>query len=413
MVGRTRLIYPARRAIEHAVSLPDVRPTRFFAVLWPLWQVETTAQVYEEQAYEVLDRFLVRAVLDAGLNGIDDLAGFLGLQVSLVERCMSFLSLIGHVSVENRTIALTELGVHSARTGIRFVPKEGRQRLLIDRFTMRPLPRSHYDGSIAVLTTPEVNPDEVADRTHFLPLFSPAPFRPEVVQQLAQRADRAQFNLPSQLRNLEVVAEQDVYLPAYLIETSTGGLLAYTGVGDRRDEFMEALCRDVATIRQLISAEASGDNMMQVWRQWLEDKDLRRGHLHQLPNGVWRATLLPEAFGAPPRLPLSRLGSFELRRHHFLQLWCNDAGLRRRAALDRALGLVQLRAVKTLPDLTTRLEGLARQLGVAAPTIPELRRHAQRNQQYDRLVRLDTLEAGDGGSGATPGGDAGAARSQA
>jgi hypothetical protein len=390
-IGRARLIYPARRAVEHAVAIPGVRPTRFFAVLWPLWQVETTAQVYEEQAYEMLDRFVIRGVLEAGLSQIDELAGFLGLQPALVRRCLSFLGLIGHVKVEQGTVMLTELGLHSARTGVRFVPKEGRQRLLIDRFTMRPLPRSHYDGSITVLTTPEINPEDVADRTRFLPLFSPTPFRPEVVQQLAQRADRAQFNLPSQLRNLTVVAEQDVYLPAYLIETGGGELLAYTGVGDRRDEFIETLCRDVATIRHLISAEAGG-NPSEIWRQWLADKNIRRGSLRQLDNGVWRATLPPEAFGSPPQLPLSRLGSFELRRHHFLQLWCDDAKLRRRAMLDRALGLAQLRAVKILTDLTPRLETLARQLDVAVPTIAELREHAQRNQQYDRLMRIDALE---------------------
>jgi len=89
---------------------------------------------------------------------------------------------------------------------------------------------------------------------------------------------------------------------------------------------------------------------------------------------------------------LSRLGSFELRRHHFLQLWCHDAGLRDRAVLDRALGVVQLRAVRTFADLTPRVEAIARQLEVPAPTIAKLREHAQRTQQYDRLMRLDALE---------------------
>ncbi|HZD38187.1 MAG TPA: hypothetical protein VE664_06070, partial [Actinomycetes bacterium] len=304
-VGRTRLIYPARRAIEHAVATPGVRPTRFFAVLWPLWQVETTAQVYEEQAYEVLDRFLVRGILEAELPSVGDLAGFLGLQPPLVDRCLRFLNLIGHVSVQNGNVALTELGEHSARTGVRLVPKEGRQRLLFDRYTMRPLPRSHYDGSITVLTTPGMSPDDVPDRTRFLPLFSPAPFRPEVVQQLAQRSDRAQFNLPAQLRDLQVLTAQDAYLPTYLIETASGELLAYTGVGDGRDEFMETLCRDVGTIRQLISTEP-GTDPSELWRQWLADRNLGPGSLQRLRNGVWRATLPSGAFGAPPKLPLSR-----------------------------------------------------------------------------------------------------------
>lgn len=390
-VGRTRFIYPARRAIEHAVAIPGIRPTRFFAVLWPLWQVETTAQVYDEQAYEVIDRFLVRGILEAELHSVGDLAGFLGLPAPLVERCLRFLSLIGHVSLQDGSVTLTELGLYSARAGVRFVPKEGRQRLLFDRFTLHPLPRSHYDGSITVLVTPQVSTDDVPDRTRFLPLFSAVAFRPEVVQQLAQRPDRAQFNLPAQLRDLQVLAAQEAYLPVYLVETATGDLLAYTGVGDGRDEFMEALCRNVATIKQLIGAEPVGDPG-QLWRQWLADRDLAPRSMQRLGNGVWRATLPPGAFGAPPKLPLSRLGSFELRRHHFLQLWCHDAGLRGRAVLDRALGIVQLRAVQTLADLTPRVEAIAGQLEVAPPTIVDLRKHAQTSRQYDRLMRLDALE---------------------
>jgi hypothetical protein len=390
-IRRTQLIYPARRAIEHAVATPAVRPTRFFAVLWPLWQVETTAQIYEEQAYQMLDGFLVRGILQADLTSIDDLARFLGLHVPLVERCLEFLRLIGHVHLDGRGVALTELGLHSARTDVRFVPKESHQRLLIDRFTARPLPRSHYDGSLSVLPTPEVNPDDVADRTRFQPLFSSVPFRREVVQQLAQRGDRARFNLPNQLHSLEVIEEQDAYLPAYLIETAAGELLAYTGIGDGRDQFLEELCRDVPTIKHLMSAERSGDQS-EIWRQWLADKHVRHGSLRVLKNGVWRATLPSEAFGPPPRPPLSRLGSFELRRHHFLQLWCDDAGLRRQAVLDRSLGLAQLRTLKSRADLTGRIKALAEQLEVAAPSIAEVRKHALKHGQLDRLTRLDALE---------------------
>ncbi len=78
-VTHSRRVYPARRAIEHAAGLPGLRPLRLFPVLWPLWQVETTASSYAEQPYELIDRFLIRAIREAGLSQTAELAGFLGL----------------------------------------------------------------------------------------------------------------------------------------------------------------------------------------------------------------------------------------------------------------------------------------------------------------------------------------------
>ena len=69
-------LYPALRAVEHATSLAGIRPLRLFPVLWPLWRAETAASFYDERAYEVIDRFLVLAVRDAGLRTIDELAVF-------------------------------------------------------------------------------------------------------------------------------------------------------------------------------------------------------------------------------------------------------------------------------------------------------------------------------------------------
>jgi hypothetical protein len=48
--------------------------------------------------------------------------------------------------------------------------------------------------------------------------------------------------------------------------------------------------------------------------------------------------------------------------------------------------------VQTLDNLAPRIEAIARQLEVPPPTIAKLREHAQRTQQYDRMMRLDALE---------------------
>ncbi|WP_329428901.1 hypothetical protein OG339_06735 [Streptosporangium sp. NBC_01495] len=386
-----RAIYPALRAVEHATALAGVRPLRLFPVLWPLWQVEITANVYDEEAYEVVDRFLVRAVVEGGIDRPRELAAFFGLPLSLVERCLAFLAAIGHIAEVDGRIRLTELGSRSAQAGVRFVPKESRQKLLIERFTGRPLPRSHYRGSLPVLTSPQMPPEMATDRTRFLPLFVTVPFQARIVSDLAARPDRTEYNLPDQLREIRKVEEQDAYLPAYLIETGDRSLLAYTAIGPERDGFLEDVCRDVPAIHARIDAEDRVDPR-RLWTEWLAGGKLGPGLLRQLPRGLWRATFGSSTFSGPPRLPLSRLGSFQLYRHHFLQLWCDDDSLRLRAVKERALGMARLREVRTQADLSTRIAALAGQLEVPTPTLADVRSHAERGRSDEHLAHLDALE---------------------
>jgi hypothetical protein len=250
--------------------------------------------------------------------------------------------------------------------------------------------RSHYDGSVTVLTTPEVDAEETADRSRFQPLSALTPFRHDVIRRLAARPDRAQFNLPNQLHDLAAVEEQPAYLPAYLVET-TGEVFAYTGVGDSRDPFLENLCRRVPAVKNTLDAEESAIPR-EIWLAWLAERGFARGTLRQLPNGVWRATLPASAFGsAPGLLPPSRVGSFELRRRHFAQLWCDRGELRRKVACERALGMAQRRGT-TRSEFLQRLETLAQLLEIDIPTVAHIRRHAKNTNQHDRLAMLDSLE---------------------
>ncbi|MEU8271121.1 hypothetical protein AB0B89_28670 [Sphaerisporangium sp. NPDC049002] len=386
----TRAIYPARRAVEHAVTVPGVRPVRLFAVLWPLWQVEITANVYDEQAYEIIDRFLVRAIAEGGIDGRDELIAFYCLQPSLVDRCLAFLTVIGHLTTDHGRLRLTELGLRSARAGVRYTLKESRQKLLFERYTGRPLPRRHYHGSVTVLPTPDVPEDMLADRTRFLPLYAATAFHPRMVDALAARPDRADYNLPGQLRGIGGGAAQDAYLPVYLIETDNRDLLAYTAIGAERDAFLEAVCRDVPAIHARIDAENRQDPR-DLWTEWLAGTKLGAGQPRRLANGVWRVTLTPAAFSGPPKLPLSRVGSFQLRKHHFLQLWCDDAELRGRAVKERALAMARSHEVETQADLMGRIDALASQLEVTGPTIAQLRSYAKSNRLHDHLAHLDDL----------------------
>lgn len=389
-MSTSRRIYPARRAVEHATSIAAIRPTRLFPVLWPLWQAETTANVYDEQAYEMIDRFLIRAVMDAGLDRIDELAGFFGIPEALARRCIGFLATIGHVREDAGTVTLTDLGRRSAQDGIRYVPKEGRQEILIEQFTGQPLPRAYYHGLVPVFFGTEVPEDRLADRSRFVPLFAPTMFRPELVENLALRPDRAEFNLPRQLRDLRCTGWRDARLPAYVIETAGHSLLVYTALAAERDSFFENVCRQVPDIAQLVNAQERTDPR-QIWTEWLADSTAGPGTLRQLPSGTWRATLRADAFGPEAQLSLSKVGSYELRKRHFLQLWCDDTGLRRRALIERALAMTSNSDITTKADLRQRVTFLARQLEVAEPSLADLRQYGHQRRMVSAVARLDAL----------------------
>jgi hypothetical protein len=392
MATPSRKVYPARRAVEDAVALPNVRPLRLFPVLWPLWRVETAASVYDEQDYDVIDRFLARALAEAGFADAASLSSFFGIPDALVQRCLALLSVIGHVhDADDGTVRLTELGFRSVRAGIRYEPKESRQDIYIDQFTARPLPRRYYEGSVPIFATYNVPEDRLSDRSHFAPLRAWTSFRPEIVHELAASSDRAEFNLPGQLRDLKVIQHGEAFLPAYLIETADSGLLVYTARAAQRDTFFEDACRRIPVIRHMIDAEGKSDPG-EIWTAWLADSDVGPSTLRRLPNGVWRATLRADAFGPSRTYSLSTLGSYIMRKRYFLQLWSDDRGQRRQAVMSRALAMIPSPDVNTREDLRQRVTALSHQLEVPEPSLTDLRSYGEQHNAHGPLARLDGLE---------------------
>ncbi len=290
-------------------------------------------------------------------------------------------------------MTLTGLGERSAREGVRLEPLESRQRILIEQFTGQPLTRPYYEGSVPVFTDTGIPEDRLTDRSRFFPLFSGAMFRPELVTDLAGRQDRAELNLPRQLRDLRVLGDSTARLPAYIIETANAGLLVYTARAAERDAFFEDVCRRVPVMKLLIDASEIIDPR-RIWTAWLADSKAGPGSLHELPNGTWRATLRADAFGADAPYSLSKAGSYELRQQHFLQLWCDDDQLRRRALIERALAMTAAADVVSVADLRQRITALSRQLEIAEPDVADLREYGEKHRLHASVARLDALDAG-------------------
>jgi hypothetical protein len=368
-----RVIYPAMRAAERAMALDGMRPRRLFGVLWPLWRVDVQSELYEPQAYEVLDRFLSRGIATAEMSTVDELACFLGLEPPLVVRVLGFLTTIQHVREVSGRYQLTNLGQRSLAADVRYVLKKGRQYLLFDRATLRPLPRDHYGGEIILLDEPEMPGPGI----RFRPLYSATEFRPEMVGQLAARADRADYNLRPELVNPEITSHREVYLPAYLVETASKRTpyLVYTAAPGERDAFLESLCGDRSVVASLARAEEARDPRP-LWERWLTERDQPTSALRELPGGGWRATLAAAAYeGAGAALGVHRIGSYQVHQQYFMQLWCENDALREAAVLNRVTRMGRGGLLRDKADLCARLAELARQLEVAEPSVAGLVRY--------------------------------------
>jgi hypothetical protein len=297
---------------------------------------------------------------------------------------------MGHVTIPGPLLELTDLGRASLKAGVRYVASTRQQTILIERQTGWPLPRAYYDAGVAVLDGPEIKQGQLYDRTRFLRVFSHAGFEPKVLSWLASNPDPAGYNLPDQLRELRQGQVREGFLPSYLVEITGGDLLAYSGVGEQRDEFLERVCA-TTSIRQLTQAQGALEPQ-QIWREWLaQSETYRSGRLEQQPNGQWRVVLEAGAFGDAPKARLIRLGAHEFHEHHFLQVWCDDPATRQAALRQRTLGIATVPDVTTGAELMRRMRNLAGTLQVPEITMKELREHARRVGEGRRLDRLDAL----------------------
>ncbi|WBB86722.1 hypothetical protein O7542_06185 [Micromonospora sp. WMMC264] len=358
---------PIRRIAERVTDLAGVQPLQILPLLLPVWAVDISATIREAQPYEVFDRYLSRAIAEAGLNDARSLAGFFGVRPALIERALRFLATIGHLHRDGDTLRLTELGRRSVREGCRYVEKEDRQRLYLDGVTGSPLPRTHYSGTVW-LEEPQLT---LSDGTRFHQLATVTPFRADTIAHLLHRPDREEFNLPAGLITATPHEVRQAWLPAYAVEC-VSSLLIFVKAIDGADGYLSRVVGP--RLRDVVTAEGRAD-AEKVWREWLDGSGFPDVRPRQLANGVLRASLPASVF--PRRYKWHRLGSFEVRRRVFLQLWCEDEEIRRQAVLERAAAMARAGAARDLDELTDRVAALARQLEVAAPSVAELRPYVE------------------------------------
>lgn len=336
--------YAVERALEQADDA-GLRPVRVYWAAFPVHVAEVSALVTEHEPFDLLDRWVGRAIAEGGYRSVADIAAFLGTTEQIVERVRLFLTGIGHLAGPDGALALTDLGVRSAREDVRYTLKEDRLKLYFDGVTCAPLPSRFYGRGVRLLPLA----DALAQHRYQL-LPHAAEFRADAAISLAARPDRADFNLPDEHRRLQVLAHEQAFLPCYLIRARTTGgsrTLVFTAAdaagSDAHLERIMANWNEIGTA--LRTEENDEEGQRAELAKWLEDRSLSLTQLtgwagHDVPQLRLPAEHFPlrdAPVKARGQFPLHQVGSYATPKSYILHIWCTDPGRRRAAALARSL----------------------------------------------------------------------------
>jgi hypothetical protein len=398
VTGRKRLLpYPEERALEDVAFGQGLTPTRVFAILLPVWQVEVRATTTDGRPYELIDRYLERGIAEAGLGTTAELAAFFALDEPLVDRALRVLHRIGHLQVTGGRLALTDLGVRSQRDQVCYVvQREDRRKLYFDGFRSTPLSRSYYDtGTVTFLALHEV-PAATAKEGHrtFRMLHTTHGFRREALAELAGRADRDHYNLPIRIDRPESLGEECVYLPTFVVRAQepTGRTrhLVYSQAADVADPELGVLCETTPEITGVLESDArtvSPEHTEARITGWLAKQGIEDCPPVRTPQGGWRVVLPAGSFRPAGPVPLAKLGSFAVLGTDLVHIWCVDRSARVRAFLER-LDTYLGRSVRGDADRVARI---AHQFSLGDPGFAEIRdlaAEAGLTRLADRLGRI-------------------------
>ncbi|WP_410610966.1 hypothetical protein [Amycolatopsis sp. lyj-109] len=402
MNGRDGLLrYPEERALEDAAFGQGLTPTRIFAILLPVWQVEVRATTTDGRPYELIDRYLERGIAEAGLGTTAELAGFFALDNALVDRALRVLHRIGHLRVVDGRLALTGLGAQSQRDGVCYVSRrEDRRKLYFDGFRSSPLSRPYYDaGVVTFLAVHEIPAATAKERNRtFRMLHTTHGFRREALAELAGRADRDHYNLPVRIESPESLGEECVYLPMFVVRaTDPAGRirhLVYTRASDVADPDLGSLCETTPEIIGVLDSDACTVSAEQTEARitaWLAKQGIDGCSPTRTTQGGWRVVLPAKSFQPDGPVPLTRMGSFAVLGTDLVHLWCVDRSARERAFLERLDAYLGRTVRGDAEQVRSRVTRIVHQFSLGDPGLGEIRElavRAGRGKLADRLAAL-------------------------
>lgn len=395
------VLYHPRSVIEDAQKEPGLAPIRLFALLFPLWRVELGGTLRDQKPYALLEAYVERAIYEGALHTTEEISAFFGIDPRLISKVLDFLQTIEHVQCEQGRWSLRPLGLESLREGQKYIPKHNRQEFYFEAFHSQPLPRAHYDH-MQVYTEQEaeevVSFSEHARRGYRCErLFSFHPWSSGTIADLARHPDRDRYNLRQEINDVHQVGQPElVYLPLYLIEAHRSDTqrtyLAYSRVRGRRDHFFEHIVNSYPAIREALAITSTRQQQStEIWTRWLTRQGLAHVQPLLLPNGIWQLNVPPAVLRSnQPPIALDKIGTYWLEEGHFLYLWCNDLEIRRDAALDRTLRMLdQHKRSMTRREVERNLQLLSTQLAIRVLDWHDLQQRAQKTGRASLLQAVD------------------------
>jgi hypothetical protein len=410
--GNAKLPYDPQRAIEHIQKLEHYTPQRIFAVLFPLWEVESTAQQEERRPYQIMELYIERGLAEAGLQTVQELSHFFGLQEVMIAKVLHFLERINHVSRQGENYKLEPLGYRSLQEGQKFNLQEKRLKFYFDAYTSHPLQKQHYDNRAHILSEEQafqiLHQKTYGYRYYQLSSLSTS-WQTDALEALAKRRDRADFNVPAEIRWVQAINVGQAYLPMYIIkakgnfsrhthtqyarqQSAENYYIVYTGIQELRDLYFEKIVNNNQTILSALNNEREQEPEY-IWQEWLKEKGITGTVPLPMANGTWQIKLPPTLFiGAKAKLQFTKIGDYELRSGYFIHIWCDDRNLRRKAALERILRLIKRRQqyIK-VHAVHEHLQLLERQLETGTLTLIDLQRYADESNNQELKPVLQRL----------------------
>ncbi|MEU6664203.1 hypothetical protein [Streptomyces sp. NPDC046821] len=401
MTAAPRLIkFPEERVLEDAAFGQGIVPSRLYALLLPVWEVEIRADVTEGEAFYLIDRFLERGLRHGSLHTVDELATFFGLDRALVAQAVRFLTAIGHLQEgAGGRLRLTPLGQRSVDDDIRYVvTRQDRRKLYFEALSCTPLTRAHYDDKVVTLLSAE-EMDRAVRSSHyprFTPICTASGFDRSALARLKDRKDRARFNLPVALDAVECVSETLVFLPVYLVR-GRDGLLVYgqAEAGTAHDPELSELCARTPELTSVLDTEEmdaeADERLLRSAQKWLRELGLDSVAPEQDEDGTWSVSLPATAFGEEG-IPRSRIGGYRMAGSRFFRVWCREETPRKLALLDRLdqrMGSRQQITAQEAEDLIARL---SLQLRLKTPELSRLRSGAEKTGLTGLAAQLARLE---------------------
>ncbi len=392
------LLYSHYRALDLVQELGYI-PLRLFRVLYPLWRVKVEGRQRITGEFDELEWYLERGLLEAGLGSTAELAAFFGLDPAFVRRLVSFSRAVGHISGEDGHLTLTELGQLSVRERVRYEEHRNTRELYFDALGNAPLTPEH--SKIPILETlPERTPFQAF--YHFDHVWTDATLR-----QMLKNPGAVRSHLPTEVNAAQLLNQEPVFMPAYFIEvrenkpSSLPRLLVFSQVRGLHDTVLEeAVNRDPTVYRAL---KARTDSRPEAVRRYFEQSGLKKDAWYLNENGPWGAQVMVDGQVFLPgseteedesgRLTMRSVGRYTLIYDWCIWVVCDDAEVRRQAAIEQLLEWLQAVSARPSQDeIRRKFSTLCQRLNIPRLSVGEVLSQARQKgwaQAAERLEKLD------------------------